>query len=212
MIVPLGSLEQHGPHLPLDTDTRIAVVVAAGAAAQRSGVAVAPALAFGASGEHGAFPGTVSIGTTALTDVIVELGRDVTRHWGSLLLVNAHGGNRDAVSAALRQLSGEGKRCAAFAVAPRDGDAHAGRTETSMLLHIDPSTVRGEDAEPGETRPIAELIGRLRSEGVRSVSPNGVLGDPGGASAEEGRWLLEHATADCVATLDALLSQGAVDA
>jgi len=212
MIVPLGSLEQHGPHLPLDTDTRIAVAVAAGAAAQRSGVAVAPALAFGASGEHGAFPGTVSIGTTALTDVLVELGRDVTRHWGALLLVNAHGGNRDAVSAALRRLDGEGKRCAAFSVAPRDGDAHAGRTETSMLLHLDPSAVRGKDAEPGETRPIAELIGRLRREGVRSVSPNGVLGDPAGATAEEGRRLLEHATADCVATLDALLAQGAVHA
>jgi mycofactocin precursor peptide peptidase len=212
VIVPLGSLEQHGPHLPLDTDTRIAVAVAAAAAAERCGVAVAPALAFGASGEHGAFPGTVSIGTAALTDVLVELGREVTRHWGALLLVNAHGGNQDAVSAALRRLDGEGKRCGAFSVAPRDGDAHAGRTETSMLLHLDPSAVRGEDAEPGETRPVTELIGRLRSEGVRSVSPNGVLGDPGGATAAEGRRLLEHATADCVATLDALLSQGVIDA
>ena len=212
VIVPLGSVEQHGPHLPLDTDTRIAVAVATAAAARRSGVAVAPALAFGASGEHEAFPGTVSIGTEALTDVLVELGRDVSRHWGALLLVNAHGGNRDAVSAALRRLDREGKRCAAFSVSPRHGDAHAGRTETSMLLHLDPAAVRGEDAEPGETRPMAELIGRLRSEGVRSVSPNGVLGDPVGATAAEGRRLLEHATADCAATLDALLSQGAVDA
>jgi mycofactocin precursor peptide peptidase len=211
VLVPVGSLEQHGPHLPLDTDTRIAMAVADGAAAQRSGVAVAPALAFGASGEHAAFPGTMSIGTAALTDVLVELGRDVARHWGALLLVNGHGGNRDALAAAVNRLAAEGRRCAAFSVAPPGGDAHAGRTETSILLHLDPAAVRGEDAEPGETRPIAELIGRLRDEGVRSVSANGVLGDPAGATADEGRRLLEHATADCVAALDALLSQGAAD-
>jgi len=206
VIVPLGSLEQHGPHLPLDTDTRIAVAVAAAAAGQREGVAVAPALAFGASGEHEAFPGTVSIGTAALTDVLVELGRDVSRHWDALLIVNAHGGNREAVIAALGRLTSEGRRCGAFSVAPRNGDAHAGRTETSMLLHLDPEAVLGEQAEAGETRPIAELMGQLRSEGVRSVSPNGVLGDPGGATAAEGRQLFEQATADCLVTLDALLS------
>ena len=206
VIVPLGSLEQHGPHLPLDTDTRIAVAVAVAAAVQRSGVAVAPPVAFGASGEHDAFPGTVSIGTAALADVLVELGRDVSRHWDAMLLVNAHGGNHDAVAAALRRLEGEGKPCAAFSVSPRNADAHAGRAETSMLLHLDPAAVRGERAEPGETRPISELIQRLRSEGVRPVSPNGVLGDPEGATAAEGRRLLEHATADCVAILDALLS------
>jgi mycofactocin precursor peptide peptidase len=211
VIVPLGSLEQHGPHLPLDTDTRIAVAVAAAAADRREGVAAAPPLPFGASGEHDAFPGTVSIGTAALTDVLVELGRDVSRHWDALLLVNAHGGNRDAVSAALSRLEAEGRRCAAFSVSSPNGDAHAGRTETSLLLHLDPAAVRGEHAAPGETRPITELLGRLRTEGVRSVSPNGVLGDPSGASAAEGRRLLEQATADCVATLDELISQGPGD-
>jgi mycofactocin precursor peptide peptidase len=211
VIVPLGSLEQHGPHLPLDTDTRIAVAVAAAAAGQREGVAVAPPLAFGASGEHDAFPGTVSIGTVALTDVLVELGRNVSRYWDALLIVNGHGGNRDAVSAALVRLDDEGRRCGAFSVAPSNGDAHAGRTETSLLLHLDPAAVRVDHAEPGETRPIAELIGRLRTEGVRSVSPNGVLGDPAGATAAEGRWLLEQATVECVATLDALISQGPGD-
>lgn len=211
VIVPLGSLEQHGPHLPLDTDTRIAVAVAGAAAAGHTGVAVAPPVVFGASGEHAAFPGTLSIGTAALTEVLVELGRDVTRHWCALLFVNGHGGNREAVSAALHRLAGEGRRCAAFSISPNGGDAHAGLTETSMLLHLDPAAVQREAAEAGETRPITELIGRLRTEGVRSVSPNGVLGDPGGATAAEGRRLLEQATVDCVATLDALLSQGPGD-
>ena len=60
LVVPVGSLEQHGPHLPLDTDTRIAVAVARKACAGRAGVALAPAFAIGASGEHAAFPGTLS--------------------------------------------------------------------------------------------------------------------------------------------------------
>jgi mycofactocin precursor peptide peptidase len=205
MIVPLGSLEQHGPHLPLDTDTRIAVAVARGAAAGRDGVVVAPPIAFGASGEHDAVPGTVSVGTTALAEVLVELGRDVSRHWGALLLVNAHGGNRDAVAAATRRLGSEGRRCSVFSVSPRSVDAHAGRAETSLLLHLDPSAVRTELAEPGERRPVGEVIERLRTEGVRAVSPNGVLGDPSGATADEGRRLLEESVAGCTAMLDALL-------
>jgi len=207
VIVPLGSLEQHGPHLPLDTDTRIAVAVARAAAAGRTGVAVAPPVAFGASGEHAAFPGTVSIGTAALTEMLVELGRDATRHWGALLFVNGHGGNREAMSAALHRLAGEGRRCAAFSISPNGGDAHAGVTETSMLLHLDPSAVRDDAAEPGELAPLTELMGRLRREGVRPVSPNGVLGDPRGATAAEGRRLLDQATGGCAAMLDSLLSE-----
>ncbi len=208
--MPLGSLEQHGPHLPLDTDTRIAVAVASVVAARRPGVAVAPPVAFGSSGEHAAFPGTLSIGTAALADLLVELGRDASRHWDAVLLVNGHGGNHDAVSEAIRRLMGEGRRCAAFTVAAAGADAHAGRTETSLLLYIDPAAVRRERAEPGETRPIAELIDRLRRDGVRLVSPNGVLGDPSGASASEGRRLLDELVAGCLARLDGLLSDVAV--
>ncbi len=206
VLVPLGSLEQHGPHLPLDTDTRIAVAVARGAAASREGVAVAPPVAFGSSGEHAAFAGTLSIGTAALCSVLVELGREATRDWEAMLLVNGHGGNADAVAAAVDRLRGEGRRCAAFHVAPASGDAHAGRTETALLLHLAPEVVRLDFAEAGERRAVSELMDRLRSEGVRSVSANGVLGDPQGASASEGRRLLEELIAGCVASLDALLA------
>ena len=62
LAVPLGSCEQHGPHLPLDTDTRIAVALADRLAARHAQVVVAPAVAFGSSGEHAGFPGTLSIG------------------------------------------------------------------------------------------------------------------------------------------------------
>jgi creatinine amidohydrolase len=205
VLVPLGSLEQHGPHLPLDTDTRIAVAVARGAAAGREGVAVAPAVAFGSSGEHAGFPGTLSIGTRALCELLVELGRDAARDWDAMLLVNGHGGNVDAVAASVARLRAEGRRCAAFHAAPSVGDAHAGAAETALLLHLDPSIVRLDRAEVGERRPVGELIERLRRDGVRSVSANGVLGDPRGATAAEGRRLLDELVAGCASTLDALL-------
>jgi mycofactocin system creatininase family protein len=212
VLVPLGSLEQHGPHLPLDTDTRIAVAVASGAAGARDGVALAPAIAFGASGEHAGFPGTLSIGTPALTELLIELGRDAARDWESMLLVNAHGGNRDAVDAALARLDAEGRRCGAYHVAPPAGDAHAGRTETALLLHLCPGAVHVARAEPGELAPASALIDRLRSEGVRAVSPNGVLGDPRGASADEGERLLAELIAGCSAALESLLAPESVHA
>ena len=212
LLVPLGSLEQHGPHLPLDTDTRIAVAVARGAAAGRDGVAVAPPVAFGSSGEHAGFPGTLSIGTDALMQLLVELGRDASRDWDGMLLVNAHGGNRAAVDAALACLRSEGRRCGAFHVALAAGDAHAGRTETALLLHLDPDVVQMDGAEAGEVAPVNALVDRLRRDGVRPVSPNGVLGDPRGATATEGERLLIELVAGCTRVLDALLAPDPVHA
>ncbi len=203
--MPLGSLEQHGPHLPLDTDTRIAEAVASGAACGRDGAFVAPAVAIGASGEHAGFPGTLSIGTAALCEMLVELGRDAPRDWDAMLLVNAHGGNRDAIEAVLARLRAEGRRCAVFHVTPAGGDAHAGRTETALLMHLCPDAVRPDVAEVGELAPVGELIDRLRRDGVRSVSPNGVLGDPRDATPEEGERLLTELIAGCAQALDALL-------
>src|SRR6516225_2020450 len=101
LVVPVGSTEQHGPHLPFDTDTQIAVAVARRACAGRPGVALAPALPIGASGEHAAFPGTLSIGAEALAACLIELGRHASLHWPALLLVNGHGGNVTAVDTAV---------------------------------------------------------------------------------------------------------------
>lgn len=205
LVVPLGALEQHGPHLPLDTDTRVAEAIASAAAAGRPGVHVSPALPLGASGEHADFPGTLSIGREALVAVVVELVRHATLHWPGVLLVNGHGGNVAALEQAVAVLTREGRRCRAWTASYAGGDAHAGRIETSLLLALAPDRVHLDSAEPGDPRPLDQLLPLLRDRGVRAVSANGILGDPTGASAEEGRELLARLVDACSGELDALL-------
>src|SRR5690242_12360537 len=95
VLVPVGSIEQHGPHLPLYTDTTIAVAVT-GRVADEIGpdrrVVIAPPISYGSSGEHQYFAGTSSIGTPVLREVLIELARSM-RTWASrVVFVNAHGG------------------------------------------------------------------------------------------------------------------------
>jgi creatinine amidohydrolase len=203
LAIPLGSLEQHGPHLPLDTDTRIASAIAAGLAARCRGITVAPTVAYGASGEHAGFPGTLLLGHAVLSDLLVELVRSARRSFAGVVFVNAHGGNEEALASVQRRCAGEGDDVLVWRAMTPGGDAHAGRTETSLLLAIDPGAVRLELAEPGRTEPIATLLPRLRAEGVRPVSSNGVLGDPTGASDEEGQALLDALVRDLAATVSA---------
>ena len=208
LVVPLGSLEQHGPHLPMDTDTRIACAVAARACAGRPGVGLGPPIAIGASGEHADFPGTLSIGTVALSTLLVELGRHASLHWPAMLLVNGHGGNVPAITDAVARLRSEGRQCHVWhaGLPGGGGDAHAGRTETSIMLALAPSEVLLSRAAAGETRPLASIMPALRADGVRAVSPSGVLGDPSGASAAEGGQLLDQLVAGLAGTLDGLLA------
>jgi mycofactocin system creatininase family protein len=198
LLVPIGSCEQHGPHLPLDTDTRIAVAVCDRVVARLRGVFVGPAVGVGASGEHAGFPGTLSIGTEALTELIVELVRSADRFHG-VLLVNGHGGNATALTAAAARCESEGRRLSVHHITFPGGDAHAGRTETSIMLALSPELVRRERAVTGETTPVGQLMPRLRRDGVSAVSPSGILGDPTGASAEEGQSLLGRAADEAVA-------------
>jgi creatinine amidohydrolase len=194
LLVPLGATEQHGPHLPLGTDTTIALALATLAAAELPGVSVAPPLAYGSSGEHQDFPGTLSIGAEATELVLVELGRSACETFDRLLFVNAHGGNAGPLAAAVARLREEGRDARAWS--PRfGGDAHAGRTETSLMLALAPDRVGAERAA-GNTAPLADLIDEMRGGGVSAVAPNGVLGDPAGATAAEGDALLDAAVVE----------------
>ena len=187
VLVPVGSTEQHGPHLPIATDTIIAEELAGRAVHHTDGLMIGPTISVSASGEHAGFPGTLSIGSQVMTSVIVELIRSAD--WAAgVVLVNGHGGNHEAISDAVTTAIAEGRRALAWWPKwpqRRDGgpaDLHAGRIETSLMLAIDPGLVRLERAAAGADASIDDL----RARGVRAVSSNGVLGDPNGASGGEG--------------------------
>jgi creatinine amidohydrolase len=195
LLVPVGSTEQHGPHLPLSTDTDIAVAIAERAAGRLAGAIVAPAVAYGSSGEHQDFAGTLSIGQTAVEQLLIELVRSAGASFRRVALVSTHGGNLESASRARDVLRAEGREVLLW-TPPWRGDAHAGRTETALMLAIDPARVHTDQVAAGNTTPIHELIGELREHGVRYAAANGVLGDPHGASPAEGRELLEQAVDD----------------
>jgi mycofactocin precursor peptide peptidase len=195
LAVPLGATEQHGAHLPLSTDTDIAVALCHRLAAARTDVLVAPPVPYGSSGEHAGFPGTLSIGQTALELVVLELGRSAGETFRRILFVSAHGGNAEPLHRAVTTLRAEGRDARVFS--PRwDGEPHAGRPETAMLLALRPDRVRMDRAVPGDPRPLSEVLPLLRAGGVRAVTATGVLGDPTGADAEQGQLLLDRLSAE----------------
>lgn len=205
-MLPLGSTEQHGRHLPFDTDTAIAAELAGRLCTGRPELVLAPPLTYGASGEHEGFPGTLSMGCDALESVLVELGRSASRWAQRLLVVNGHGGNLAPLDAAVRRLQHEGRDAAYWSPRVPGGDAHAGHTETSLMLALRPAAVHTADAVAGPGAPLAELLPRLRAGGTAAVSPSGVLGDPVGASAAAGTALLSLLTDQLRSTVDAWLA------
>jgi mycofactocin precursor peptide peptidase len=207
VVIPVGSTEQHGPHLPLDTDTRIAAAVAdtavtkLGRTTDGEPIMLAPAVAYGASGEHEGFAGTISIGTPALEYLLVEYGRSAANWARRFVFVNGHGGNVAALTAAVCLLRGEGRDAAWCAVTAPNADAHAGHTETSVLLHISPSVVRQDECRAGNVAPLGELMAIMRRGGVAAVSDVGVLGDPTTATATAGERIFSEMVDDCVARI-----------
>jgi mycofactocin system creatininase family protein len=206
LIVPLGSIEQHGPHLPLDTDSVIATALAHELHTLRTTSGLAPTVAYGASGEHRDFAGTLSIGTPALTLLLTEIIRDASRYWRAVLFVNGHGGNSEALNAALLLARSESRDVAVVGIKGDSTDTHAGYQETSLMLHLDPARVLLDRLEVGNTAPLHQLLPTMQESGVRAISANGVLGDPTKASAALGASLLKDAVNSACATYDALLA------
>lgn len=206
VVVPLGSWEQHGPHLPPDTDTVIISAVVAAATAGRQGITVAPTLGITASDEHAGFGGTLSIGTEATAAAVVAIARSAS--WASgVLFANGHGGNADALTIAREAMDHEGLVHDVWSLPPYDGaDLHAGRTETSVMLHIAPGSVDMSRAVAGTGGAAHDLLATMREGGVRAVSPTGVLGDPTTATADHGRAVFAMWVGSLAQRLDRLSS------
>jgi mycofactocin system creatininase family protein len=206
LVIPIGSTEQHGPHLPLGTDADIAVAVSRRLAVRMPTAVVAPVISYGSSGEHAGFAGTLSIGQAATELLLLELGRSAGETYQRQVWVSAHGGNAGPATRAVTRLRQESRDVLLW-MPSWDGDAHAGRTETGIQLALHPNLVRTAEMAVGNVVPIRELLPQLVAGGVRAVSPNGVLGDPTGATAAEGEQLLTRLTDDLEAEVRAWISR-----
>ncbi|MFC5054045.1 creatininase family protein [Saccharothrix xinjiangensis] len=195
-VLPIGSHEQHGPHLPLATDTIVAWEVARAVAAAHP-VRLLPPVAISCSHEHAAWAGTVSVSARTLHAVVTDVA-DSLRRSGvpKLVLVNAHGGNyvlsnvvQEAEGMALFPNSKDWAeaRARAGVVTSSHSDMHAGELETSILLHTHPELVR-----PGweSADHLAEDRRHLLSLGLAPYTDSGVVGRPSLASARKGEVVL----------------------
>lgn len=210
VVVPVGSWEQHGPHLPFDTDSVIAESLV-DAAVERAGSPrffVAPTVAYSASDEHAGFPGLLSVGTQATVEVLVSLARSAAAWSRGTVFVNGHGGNADALVEVKIRLDAEQithQMWWPHPVAGRESDLHAGWTETSVMLHLAPDVVAASELPTGATGDAAELVAHMRAGGVAAVSDNGVVGDARGATAVDGKGIFEtwvDSLARCLADAD----------
>ena len=209
VVVPVGSWEQHGPHLPFDTDTQIACAVINKSLPTQDPqlVIIAPPITISASDEHAGFAGTLSIGTEAFAASAIGIAKSATWARG-ILFVNGHGGNADAFRIITQDLTRNNVRHAIWSP-PFDetDDMHAGATETSVMMHIASHAVRNSQRVVGNTRNARELMEDMRRGGVRSVSPNGVLGDATRATAERGQEIFTRYCSSLRAMFDDVVSK-----
>lgn len=216
VLLAVGAFEQHGPGLPLDTDLARAEAVCDRVAERLDGAAVVgPAVPVGLSPHHLGFAGTVSLSLATFTALVTEYVDGLHRHgWRKVLVVNGHGGNGPALAAVGQELLRTHPDLE-YAWTPLTGLAsdvvagmgvsevhgHSGEAETAQMLHLAPDSVRTARLAAGTTL-LSELDGRARlsrragpapTAGFDELTPNGVLGDPRRATAEQG-----HAIVDAI--------------
>lgn len=208
-LLPVGSFEQHGQHLPLATDTIVAAAIAA-AVAETYQLMLLPPITISCSHEHAHWPGTVSITATTLQAIITDIAASLRASGHDrLVLVNGHGGNH-VLANVVQQASTAGPLMALFpgrddwhnarthaglATTSHD-DMHAGELETSILLHLDPDMVRPVYHTADHQAPHRP---HLLTLGMRGYTTSGVIGRPSAATAAKGQAVLAslvHSFAD----------------
>jgi len=211
-VLPVGSLEQHGPHLPVITDTRTAwevAIRAARLAAPATPVLVLPGMWTGMSEHHLPFGGTITLNFAEFRGVISGVARSLRAiGFTRLLLVNGHGGNIDPLAVAARELAVEYGlpivactpwHVAAAAVAEilekQKAPAHACEAETSVMLAMTPDTVQTDKLEEAVRQAPPAITGRAGYSRFWSFSERapitGTIGDPRAGTAEKGERLLD---------------------
>jgi creatinine amidohydrolase len=229
-IVPIATIEDHGPHLPIDTDLRLCTAVCELAASRaRDRCVLIPAINHGYSPHHLDFPGAISIGAHTLIDYGVDVCRSLAHHgFRRILIVNGHGSNTPFVdiiarlavvetgvlAAAVNYWAAPGVKAVAEAVRESDpvgGMNHACEFETSLCLaispeHVDMSLAERELSHRPTEHYWTDLIGGdgplVMMEPWSALSRTGVMGDPTKATADKGRALLDAAASGIVTLLD----------
>ena len=220
VVLVFGAFEQHGPHLPLETDALLGDHLAQ-VIADRLGAFVAPTVTIGCSRHHLAFPGTLSLSDETFAGIVGDVVRSLARGgFRRVVLLACHGGNFAPLAAAMKTIgpSVDGLQITAltdpaplfsaakvgadeFGVPLGEGGIHSGEWETSMLMAIHPELVHLERAQAGYTGDPDEAFRRIFMDGTDSLSKIGVVGDPRRASAEHGKRYWEAVTE---ATLEAI--------
>lgn len=215
VVLPVAAVEQHGPHLPVLTDTMIGNAVLARALEMRGDdgrVWALPTQSYGKSNEHIGFAGTFALTAETLAHTLRDIARGVhASGLRRLLFLNSHGGNPEIIDYMARDLRAEFGDLLCFTAHPfRFGSGreiisdaeggygiHGGEGETSLMLAIAPETVHPEHYTV-ELPPVRRYMQRYTLKGAasfgwltRDLSVSGTIGDPRGASAEKGRAILD---------------------
>ena len=207
VLIAVGSTEQHGPHLPLGTDSLIGDKLVERIAERLGKTLVAPTIRVGASEHHMAFAGSMTLREEVLEEVIVDYCRSIARHgFRTIIAIPTHGGNikavistaerleRESISAKVVALSDETAYATAMVEVggkydrtPGEVGSHAGHLETSLILADYPELVEMEKAARGKVDIGYDAEDQLHEVGMHNLSPIGILGDATGSSAEAGR-------------------------
>jgi creatinine amidohydrolase len=209
VVVPLGSTEQHGRHMPLGTDAVLGDEFGWGLAV-RMGAFLAPTVRFGCSEHHLAFPGTISLSAETFQRLVIDVVASLSGHgFRRIVLLPTHGGNFKPLAEAVKKIEPvEGVRVVAFTdldglvraafesskkfgVEPAQSGAHSGEWETSLMLFLRSEQVKMEHAAEGFAGELSEIMSKV-FDGIQSLDENGVLGDPRPATAEAGKKYFEE--------------------